>query len=59
MHKLNSCLCKILFPEKSFGFPENVSTSIAKTFKISIDCYIKPCQSLKWSTILKTPSSIF
>ena len=32
---------------------------VLKSFKISSDCHIKACQSLKWRAILKIPSTIF
>ena len=32
---------------------------VLKSFKISSDCHIKACRSLKWRAILKIPSTIF
>ena len=32
---------------------------VLKTFKISSDCHIKACRSLKWSAILKIPNTVF
>ena len=46
--------------KKVFRFPENLFQSLSiEMFKISNDCHIKTCQSLKRRAILKIPSIAF
>ena len=45
------------FLKKGFRFPEKIKA--LKRFKISNDCSIKSCRSLKWRAILKIPNRGF
>ena len=47
------------FLKKEFAFQKICFiVNVLKTFKISSDCHIKKCKSLKRSTILKIPSAL-
>ena len=48
------------FLKKAFVFRKICfKVKVLKTFKISTDCHIKTCRSLKWRAILKSPSMVF
>ena len=48
------------FLKKVFVFQKICfKVKVLKTFKISTECHIKACRSLKWRAILKIPTTVF
>ena len=47
-----------IFLKKALVF-EKIGFKVLETFKISSDCHLKRCRSLKPTTIVKTPITAF
>ena len=49
-----------IFLKYDFAFQKiYLKIKVLKTFKISSDCHIITCRSLKWKAILKIPTIVF
>ena len=61
LYRNDACSILMLSTKKGYSsfFRKKLKTYKLKPFKISTDCYIKRCRSLKRRAILKIPSTVF